>query len=92
MTTADWETLSYVAAGRHRRSVITYLDENGPSTPSTLANHTTQAQRHMSRTLTQLRDRGLVELLVPEDTHKGQFYGLTQDGHEIADQLAEVTP
>jgi DNA-binding MarR family transcriptional regulator len=43
----------------------------------------------IAREIQQLRDKGLVELLVDEDVHRGRYYGLTDAGEEIADELEE---
>jgi len=87
-TNIDWDTLGFVAASDYRRAVITALDNDGPATPTTLGERTGLAITHVSRTLTELRERDVVELLVPEERSKGHFYGLTDAGESVA---AEVT-
>jgi len=38
---------------------------------------------HVSRALGSLREKDLVELLVPEERRKGRVYGITSAGEEV---------
>jgi len=84
----DWGVLGFVVASDYRRAVITALDDDGPATPTTLGERTGLAITHVSRTLTELRERDVVELLVPEERSKGRFYGLTDAGEDIASEVS----
>jgi len=84
----DWDVLGFVVASDYRRAVINALNDDGPATPTTLGERTGLEITHVSRTLTELRERDVVELLVPEERSKGRFYGLTDAGENVA---AEVT-
>lgn len=86
----DWKTALPLINSTHRRTVATELNDRGPSTPSTLAEHVDLSSGNVSRALRQLQDEGLVELLVPEDTRKGRVYGLTGTGERAATALNEV--
>ena len=86
----DWDALSYVAASDYRCAVLAALDVDGPSIPTTIEAQTGVAITHVSRTLSELRERGLVELLVPEERTKGRVYGLTDAGATLAEQTDEV--
>jgi DNA-binding transcriptional ArsR family regulator len=86
----DWETIGFVQSSRYRCEVLEALEEH-PKTPSTLAEETGSGIAHLSRALSSLRDRGLVDLLVEEGRKKGRIYGLTDDGKEIAAAIQEVT-
>jgi DNA-binding MarR family transcriptional regulator len=61
---------------------------DGAATPSTIAEATGLKMAHSSRSLKQLRERGMVELLVSESVFKGRVYGLTDTG-KAAWTLAE---
>ncbi|AFK19190.1 ArsR family transcriptional regulator [Haloferax mediterranei ATCC 33500] len=94
--TDAWDSAGYIASSRYRRAVCRYLSEHGSGLPSRIAAETNLAQPHVSRALSELREREIVELLVPESQQKGRLYGLTDLG-ELAyervalDQEAEVT-
>lgn len=89
-TTEDvWEVVALLTGSRQREVVVEALDE-GPATPSTLADRTPLAITHVSRVLGDLREAKAVELLVPEDTHKGRIYGLTDTGRQAAVKAEEV--
>lgn len=80
---ADWDTLGYITSSHYRETVLTQL-ATGPQTPSDIAAATDHKITHISRSLGELRDRGIVELLVSESRRKGRIYGLTEDGEQVA--------
>jgi DNA-binding MarR family transcriptional regulator len=51
--------------------------------PSKIAADTDCAVSHVSRALNDLRERELVDLLVPESRKKGRIDGITDQGREI---------
>ncbi|ELZ26500.1 hypothetical protein C474_20169 [Halogeometricum pallidum JCM 14848] len=78
--TDSWDTAGYIASSRYRASVCEFLEGEGPELPSRIASELELAQPHVSRALSELRERGVVELLVPESQQKGRLYGLTRRG------------
>lgn len=78
----DWDEIGYVISSTHRTAVLGRLDE-GPATPAQLASDTDLAVTHVSRVLSDLRERSLVELLVPEERRKGRVYGITERGRDV---------
>lgn len=84
-----WPDISYVARSTYRAYVVEYLASHGPSMPSTIADADEQNRGNVSNALSDLRDRGLIELLVDESVRKGRIYGLTDHGREIARELEE---
>lgn len=79
---ADWEVIGYVISSRYRVEVLQRLSDS-PAPPSTIAEDTGCAISHVSRALQDLRDQGLVDLLVPESRKKGRIYGITDAGRDI---------
>ncbi|QLG29783.1 helix-turn-helix transcriptional regulator (plasmid) [Halorarum halophilum] len=77
----DWDVVGYVISSRYRVAVLGRLAD-GPATPSGIADDEDLAVTHVSRALRGLRERDLVELLVPEERRKGRVYGITEDGRE----------
>lgn len=78
----DWEAIGYVVSSRYRVDVLERLTDS-PAPPSTIATDTDCDISHVSRALQDLRDQGLVDLLVPESRKKGRIYGITEEGREI---------
>jgi DNA-binding transcriptional ArsR family regulator len=83
-----WDAAGYVASSRYRLAVCEYLSEKGPGLPSEIATETELAQPHVSRALSELRERDVVELLVPESQQKGRLYDLTHAGRVALDRLS----
>jgi DNA-binding transcriptional ArsR family regulator len=78
----EWDLIGYVISSQYRVAVLSRLADS-PATPSRIAEDTDIAVTHVSRALGGFRDRGLVELLVPEERKKGRVYGITERGREI---------
>lgn len=77
----DWDVIGYVISSEHRTAVLGRLAE-GPATPTQIADSVDLSVTHVSRALRSLRERELVELLVPEERRKGRVYGVTSTGRE----------
>lgn len=84
--TPDWDVVGYVISSDHRTLVLGRLAE-GPATPTQIATDVDLAATHVSRALNSLRERDLVELLVPEERRKGRVYGITEKGTEAWDVI-----
>lgn len=85
--TNTWDAAGYVASSRYRLSVCEYLQDHGPGLPSKISTDTDLAQPHVSRALSELRERDIVELLVPESQQKGRLYDLTETGQTALNRL-----
>ena len=77
-----WDDVGFVISSRYRVDVLERLDE-GPATPTQIASDAKRPVAHVSRALQELRERSIVELLVPEDQKKGRIYGITDDAEGI---------
>jgi len=78
----NWDDVSYVISSRYRIATLRRLAE-GPATPSLIAEETDMSIAHVSRALQELRESGLVTLLVSEDRRKGRVYGITDPGMDV---------
>lgn len=85
-TKHEYETAGFIISSRYRIQAVRSLHER-PSTPSGIAEQFDVSIAHVSRALGELRERELVELLVPEDRKKGRIYGLTEEGADLIDDL-----
>lgn len=80
--TPDWGVIGYVVSSKYRVEVLERLTDS-PAPPSTIADDTGCDISHVSRALQDLRDHGLVDLLVPESRKKGRIYGITNEGQKV---------
>lgn len=86
----DYDKASFVISSGPRQAVIEQLSQR-PQTPSEIEAVTENEIAHVSRALRELRDEGLVELLVSEDVRKGRIYGLTDAGEAVGEYVDERT-
>ncbi|MEA1931124.1 winged helix-turn-helix domain-containing protein [Halohasta litorea] len=82
----DWDEIGFVISSQYRIAVLKRLAD-GPATPSRIAEDSGIGITHVSRALGRLRERSLVELLVPEERKKGRVYGVTERGEELWEQI-----
>lgn len=80
--TAEWDAVSFSIRSKYRVAVLDQL-EAGPRTPAQIATAADLALAHISRAIGELRERGLVELLVSEGVSKGRLYALTETGDDV---------
>jgi len=60
-----------------------------PAIPKEVKEETGRPYSRVSEALKSLTDRGLVELLVPEDQKKGRLYSLTERGEDTWTYMVE---
>lgn len=84
----SWEDVSYVVRSKIRKSVLLELDT--PKTPTMLARTLKTSMPNISRTLRQLRNKGFVICLTPEE-RVGKIYSLTDKGKEALKKIAKMT-
>lgn len=82
----EWDEIGYVISSNYRTEVLGCL-ASGPATPSRIAEETNISIAHVSRALQELRERSVVELLVPEDRRKGRIYGITEKGDRVWEEM-----
>jgi len=79
----DMEEAGRIMNSPRRQRLMGRLKDN-PRTPSRLTDELDYAHiSSVSAVLSDLREAGLVELLVPEETRKGRVYGLTERGEKV---------
>ncbi|WGI18017.1 helix-turn-helix domain-containing protein [Methanonatronarchaeum sp. AMET-Sl] len=77
----NYNKLGWIKASTYRQNILRSL-EAGPKTPKELAEENEYRMSHVSRTLSNLKEKGLVECLNP-DCRKGRLYALTDEGKEM---------
>lgn len=80
----DWEKYSFVVRAKNRKKIIKAL--KSPKTPSELSKETEINLSHVSRSLKELSEKGLVRCLTPDQTI-GRVYDRTELGEEISEEL-----
>jgi DNA-binding MarR family transcriptional regulator len=74
--------------GKTRRSVLEAL-EKGPRTPSNIAGTTGEHLPHVSRALSELSDRGLLQCMTPSSS-KNRIYSITEEGKKVLQELRKM--
>ena len=80
------EDASFVIRLPHRTMVLRRLVE-GNAIPAQIREDTGQENSRISEAASALRERGLIELLVPEETKRGRLYATTDRGEDAWEYL-----
>lgn len=84
-----WELAGYVKGGTHRYDVFCYLAQNGPAIPSEVATATDKTPQRVYDAQSELEERTLIELKVPESQRKGRLRALTDRGQHVWEFMLE---
>jgi len=82
------EDAAYVVLSSNRTGVLRRLDR-GNAIPAQIKDDTGLEYSRISESIDDLRERGLVELVVPEDTKRGRLYSITEHGEDVLDYMRE---
>ncbi|WP_330633643.1 winged helix-turn-helix domain-containing protein [Halocatena halophila] len=85
----DWDKVSFVIRSEYRLKILDRLEDR-PAIPSTISEDTEIQRTHVSRALSELREKEIIDLLVPDERKKGRIYGLTEQGSEIFQEADEM--
>lgn len=77
----DWQKYSFVVRGKNRKAILSRLDK--PKTPTQLSDELKLSLPHVSRTLKEMEEAGIIECLTP-DEKVGRVYRRASLGEEIA--------
>ena len=81
----DEETLDFVQRSTYRQRVLTALEDN-VLMPTEIAKRSSIKTNHVSKVLSELKSKELIELVNPE-ARKGRLYRLTSVGEGIVEHL-----
>ncbi|MFP4189054.1 MAG: ArsR family transcriptional regulator [Halobacteriales archaeon] len=82
------EDAAFVVRSSHRTTVLRRLMK-GNAIPSQIRDDTGLEYSRITEAVKPLRDRGLVELVVPDDTKRGRLYALTERGEDTWEYMVE---
>lgn len=74
---------AYVLSSKYRSAVLEVLTERERATPTEIAEAADEPRPHISRALSELRDREIVELRVSDTRQVGRYYALTDEGSAV---------
>jgi len=83
----DWPKYGYTLASEYRSKIVLTLTDR-PKTPKQIANETGLYLSHVSSTLSDLCEKGIVRCLTPA-LRRGKIFELTEDGKQIAKKLGD---
>lgn len=89
--TGKRDDVRFVRATTYRRVLLKRL-VTGPATPTQLVTETDYSLSYVSLGLGELREQGLIELLVSEDRKKGRVYGSTERGVAVWETIDAEHP
>lgn len=89
MADVDMDTVSWLVASSYRLNTCEVLTDS-LATPTGVASESNMEVTHASRSISQLEDRGLVELKSDEGQRKGRIYALTEKGEAAYEQAQQV--
>ncbi|WP_336025166.1 hypothetical protein [Halobellus salinisoli] len=88
------DTGAYISSSKYRLHVLEALDALDRATPKEIAERVGDRRPHVSRAISELRERDVVELQVPESRSVGRYYGLTEKGatayEEVQNRISDV--
>ena len=82
-----WNLLSFMQ-GKVRKATLVTLGD-GAKTPSGIADATGEHLSHVSRALSELSGKGLVECVTPSRS-KNRIYRITDDGQQVLIELKKL--
>jgi len=80
----NWELYSFVIRSEQRKNIVMALEK--PKTPTQISKDVKLSTSHVSRTLSQFIDKGIVTCLTPKEK-VGKVYELTDIGKELLESL-----
>ena len=79
---------SFVVRSPHRTTVLQRLAK-GVAIPAQIRDDTELEYSRITESANTLRERGLIELLVSEDTKRGRLYSITERGERVLEFMDE---
>jgi len=89
MLIMDWNLYSFVVRSERRKSIISSLDR--PKTPTEIAKEIKVSTPHVSRSMKDFSEKGLVRCLTP-NAKVGRIYELTARGKDVRKMVGEGHP
>ena len=83
----SWEEISYVVASKTRKLIVLKLET--PRTPTFLAKDLSVNLANISRSLSELEEKGIVICLTPK-RRMGKIYSLTKKGTKASDTIKNM--
>jgi predicted transcriptional regulator len=80
----NWKLYSFVVRSEQRRRILTSLEK--PKTPTQIAKELKLSTSHVSRTLVEFSEKGIVECLTPKEKI-GKVYCLTERGKGVLEKM-----
>jgi predicted transcriptional regulator len=85
MSKEYWGLYGYVQSSNHRKDVVLCLSKS-PKIPSKIADKLEMRMPHVSKSLSDLTEEGVVKCYNP-DKRKGKVYDLTEKGLWVSKKL-----
>lgn len=86
-TETNWENVSFILSSDYRKRVLNSL--SNIKTPTKIGKELNIDKAHISRTLSELKNKGLINCLTP-NSRKGKLYMISEYGIEMLKKLSET--
>jgi predicted transcriptional regulator len=82
-----WRLVSFIGRSKQRKKILELVQN--PTTPKRIARKLDIHLAHISRTLKEFREHGLVECLTPEERME-RYYRITKLGKKVLSQMEKI--
>ena len=82
-----WKDVSFIISSEYRKKVLEKLET--PKTPSNLSKEININISHVSRALSELESKKMIECLTPE-SNKGKLYIITKYGKDVLNKVEGI--
>lgn len=83
----EWDSTAFIIRSRYRKNV--FLELSKPHRPSQIAKTLDLRLTHVTRALSELKQKDLVKCLNPKDS-MGRFYQLTSKGKNVLQEVKSL--
>ncbi len=83
----NWEDISFIVSSSYRERILKSLDK--PKTPSSLSRELKINKAHISRALSELENKKMIECLTPK-AKKGRIYSITEYGKKVLNGYSKL--
>ena len=78
--------IGYIGSSKYRQNVMEYLTTVEAKTPTDIAKHTGIRTNHISKTLKELSNKGVIKCL-NDEARKGRLYAITDKGVKVLEEM-----
>lgn len=78
--------IGYIGSSKYRQLVMVFLATHGANIPTDIAKGTGIRTNHISKTLKELSNKGVIKCL-NDEARKGRLYAITDKGVKVLEEM-----